>query len=42
MSLQASSSFSSNDIKDALWSIPNHKSPRPDGYSIGIFKSTWD
>lgn len=22
--------FSSNDIKDAIWPIPNHKSPGPD------------
>ncbi|KAJ8440382.1 LOW QUALITY PROTEIN: hypothetical protein Cgig2_019371 [Carnegiea gigantea] len=34
--------FTNKDIKEALWSIPNHKSPGPDGYSSGFFKSTWD
>ncbi|KAJ8419233.1 LOW QUALITY PROTEIN: hypothetical protein Cgig2_010820 [Carnegiea gigantea] len=28
-------SFSCNDIKDALWSIPDQKSPGPDSYSSG-------
>ena len=36
------SSFSSKDIKDAIWFIPNHKSPKPYGYSSGFFKFTWD
>ncbi|KAJ8423582.1 LOW QUALITY PROTEIN: hypothetical protein Cgig2_002911 [Carnegiea gigantea] len=35
-------SFLCNDIKNALWSIPNHKSPGPDSYSSGFFKFTWD
>jgi len=34
--------FSCSDIKKAFYSIPNHKSPGPDGYSSGFFKSTWD
>ncbi|KAJ8421613.1 hypothetical protein Cgig2_010180 [Carnegiea gigantea] len=34
--------FTNKDIKEALWSISNHKSPSPDGYSSGFFKSTWD
>jgi len=34
--------FSNTDIKEALWSIPTHKSPGPDGYSSGFFKATWE
>jgi len=30
------------EIKDAFYSIPNFKSPGPDGYNIGFFKATWD
>jgi len=33
--------FTPADIKEALFSIPNHKSPGPDGYSSGFFKHTW-
>jgi len=33
--------FSAKDIKEAIFSIPNIKSPSPDGYSNGFFKSTW-
>ncbi|KAJ8419243.1 hypothetical protein Cgig2_006407 [Carnegiea gigantea] len=33
--------FSEKDIKDALFSIPNLKSPGPDGYNSGFFKTTW-
>ena len=33
--------FTDADIKEALFSIPNHKSPGPDGFSSGFFKSTW-
>ncbi|KAJ8449647.1 hypothetical protein Cgig2_005669 [Carnegiea gigantea] len=29
--------FSCSDIKKVFWSIPNHKSPGPDGYSSGFF-----
>ena len=34
--------FTDKDIKKALFSVPNHKSPGPDGYSSGFFKATWD
>ncbi|KAJ8433476.1 hypothetical protein Cgig2_020648 [Carnegiea gigantea] len=30
------------DIRDAIWSIPTHKSLGPDGYSSGFFESTWE
>ena len=33
--------FTDNDIKNAIFFIPNTKSPGPDGYSSGFFKSTW-
>ena len=33
--------FTYDDIKDAIWSIPNHKSPGPDGFSSGFYKTTW-
>jgi len=33
--------FTSEDVKKALFSIPSHKSPRPDGFNIGFFKSWW-
>ncbi|KAJ8421922.1 LOW QUALITY PROTEIN: hypothetical protein Cgig2_025977 [Carnegiea gigantea] len=33
--------FTDKDIKEAIFSIPNHKSPGPDGYSSGFFKTTW-
>jgi len=33
--------FTDNDIKEAIFSIPNHKSPGPDGFSSGFFKTTW-
>ena len=29
--------FSNNEIKQMIFSIPNHKSPRPDGYNSGFF-----
>jgi len=32
--------FSKNEIKAAMFSIPNTKSPGPDGYSSGFFKTT--
>ena len=34
--------FTDADIKEALYSIPNHKSPGPDGFSSGFFKSSWN
>jgi len=33
--------FTEKDIKDAIFSIPNTKSPGPDGFSSGFFKTTW-
>ena len=33
--------FTDQEIKSAIFSIPNHKSPGPDGYSSGFFKHTW-
>ncbi|XP_062103549.1 uncharacterized protein LOC133814628 [Humulus lupulus] len=33
--------FSPKEIKAALFSIPNTKSPGPDGYGSGFFKSMW-
>jgi len=33
--------FTIAEIKEALFSIPNHKSPRPDGFSSGFFKHSW-
>ena len=32
--------FSKDEIKAAIFSIPNHKSPRLNGYLSGFFKST--
>ena len=29
------------DIQEAMFSIPNHKSRGPDGFSSGFFKSSW-
>ena len=39
--IKMSMDFSDKDIKDMIFSIPNTKSPGPDGYSSGFFKSTW-
>ena len=33
--------FTDIDIKTALYSIPNIKSPGPDGFNSGFFKHTW-
>ncbi|KAJ8445673.1 hypothetical protein Cgig2_007149 [Carnegiea gigantea] len=33
--------FTDKDIKDAMFSIPNHKSPDLDGFSSGYFKASW-
>ncbi|XP_074302949.1 uncharacterized protein LOC141637289 [Silene latifolia] len=30
------------EIKDALFSIPNHKAPGPDGFSRAFFKDPWE
>ncbi|XP_074297176.1 uncharacterized protein LOC141627869 [Silene latifolia] len=29
------------EIKDAIFSIPNHKAPGPDGFSSAFFKDSW-
>ncbi|KAJ8419461.1 hypothetical protein Cgig2_005509 [Carnegiea gigantea] len=34
--------FSTLDIKEALFSIPNTKSPGPNGFNSGFYKSLWD
>jgi len=33
--------FTSTDVKKALFSIPSHKSPGPDGFNNGFSKSCW-
>ena len=33
--------FTDMDIKDAFFSIPNFKSPGPDGFNSGFYKATW-
>ena len=33
--------FSSNDIKDAFFSIPSSKSLGPDGFNSGFFNAAW-
>ena len=33
--------FTIADIKEALFSIPNHKSPKLDGFNSGFFKHSW-
>ena len=34
--------FNDADIKEVMFSIPNQKSPGPDGYNSGFFKDNWD
>lgn len=34
-------SFTNKDIKEAMFSISNIKSPGPDGYNNGFFKTAW-
>jgi len=34
--------FTEHDIQHAIFSIPNSKSPRPDGYNSGFYKSPWN
>jgi len=33
--------FTDQEIKTVMFSIPNIKSPGPDGFSSGFFKTTW-
>ncbi|KAJ8429433.1 hypothetical protein Cgig2_015722 [Carnegiea gigantea] len=33
--------FTKKDVQQAIFSIPNTKSPRPDGFSSGFFKQAW-
>ena len=40
--LQLCQPFTDNDIKQAIFSIPNHKSPGPDGFNSGFYKACWD
>ncbi|KAJ8419740.1 hypothetical protein Cgig2_015758 [Carnegiea gigantea] len=34
--------FKDSEIKKVLFSIPNHKSPSPDGYNSGVYKACWE
>ncbi|GJR12441.1 hypothetical protein Tco_0795093 [Tanacetum coccineum] len=34
--------FSSKEVKEAMFSMGNDKSPDPDGYTAAFFKSAWD
>jgi len=34
--------FEDSEIKKVLFSIPNHKSPSPDGYNSGFYKACWE
>ena len=34
--------FDDKEIKSALFSIPNHKSPGPDGFNSGFYKASWE
>ncbi|XP_074297012.1 uncharacterized protein LOC141627683 [Silene latifolia] len=36
------SPVTNEEIKEALFSIPNHKAPGPDGYSSAFFKDSWE
>jgi len=40
--LALSSEFSSMEIQEALFSIPSTKSPGPDGFNSGFYKSSWN
>ena len=39
--IQLCKDFSDRDIREAFFSIPNTKSPGPDGYTSGFFKTIW-
>ncbi|XP_062109857.1 uncharacterized protein LOC133821725 [Humulus lupulus] len=34
--------FTYEDVKRAIFSIPNHKAPGPDGYGSGFYKTNWE
>ena len=34
--------FEGSEIKKVLFSVPNHKSPGPDGYNSGFYKACWE
>ena len=40
--LKLCASLLETDITKAIFSIPNAKSPRPDGFSSGFFKKSWE
>ena len=40
--IQLCKPFTNEDIKKVMFSIPSHKSPGPDGYNSGFFKSCWE
>ena len=40
--LKISKPFTNQEIKEAMFSIPNTKSPSPDGFSNGFFKKCWN
>lgn len=40
--IQLARPVSDQEIKDVLWSLKANKAPRPDGYSAGFFKCSWD
>jgi len=39
--LKLFSQFTDQEIKNAMFSIPNVKSSRPDGYNSGFYESSW-
>ena len=39
--LRLCSPFTAHDIEQAMFFIPNIKSPGPDGFTSGFFKATW-
>lgn len=41
LQFQLCAPFSGKDIKEAMFSISNLKSPDPDGFSSGFFKASW-
>jgi len=38
--IQLCNPFNDSNIKEALFSIPNHKSPWPDRFNSGFYKAT--